>query len=248
MNAQHRPTPVQREHAIQRYDDVRRDLVAILDRKLADDARLATDELQRLAERRQIMEHVTQYVVPLRRYIERELAQLDDAGYVEKEMIDPADVLMDAVITAQEEIPEQITSSGVYPWLREICRQSVQEIAHIEHERLEQEVSLDAPQSRYGPEWPDRVRVLRAVLADPKAILPDDVLTERTTRHILENALKHLPERWREVFLLRSVDAWDDDEIAYAEGIDASEVELINLAARAYLRECLRDCSVLGQE
>jgi RNA polymerase sigma factor (sigma-70 family) len=243
-----RPAIPSRKYALQRYNDVRREIALTLEKKLTEDARLATDELHRIAHRREVMDQLTRYFVPLSRFVERELQLLTDGGAVEASSVDPEDVLMSVIVEAQEDIPENISSPGIFPWLREVCHRHIQEITSMAQERDSREQSLETPQSHFGTDWPDRVLVLREVLANPNAIIPDDFLEQEVTRRILDNALLYLPERWREVLLLRSVDGWDDDEIAQAEGIDVQEVELINLAARAYLRECLRDCDLLLEE
>jgi DNA-directed RNA polymerase specialized sigma24 family protein len=245
---QDQSTTVQRKYAIQRYDEIRREIARMLEKKLTEDAQLATDELHRIVQRREVMDQLTRYFVPLRRFVDRELHALIDEGYVEAESVDPEDVLMSAIVQAQEDIPADISSPGVFQWLREVCRSRIQEMTSTAHEQGVHEESLDAPQSLYGTDWPEHVLILREVLADPNALIPDAVLQQKLTKAILDQTLRYLPERWREVFLLRSVDAWDDDEIALAEGIDVQEVELINLAARAYLRECLRDCALLHED
>jgi RNA polymerase sigma factor (sigma-70 family) len=237
-----------RKQAGHRYEAARRDLALMLERKLNSDTRLATRELDKVLERRTTLERASHMLVPLSRFIDRELRKYVDEGRIEAELVEIEDILMAAIVTAHEELPDQIDSRGLYPWLRRVSQSHVRRAAHVEEERAQNERSLDAPIRIAGPEWPDRVLLLREVLADQSAVLPEEILQQREVVALLEDALDSLPERWREVFLLRSVDAWDDDEIAAVEGIDTAEVEIINLAARAYLRERLRESEAFELE
>lgn len=236
-----------RSSAIQRYDLARRDLVQTLERKLHTDTRLATRDLDRIDRRRQIMDQTSHILVPLSRFVEREIERLEAQGSIEKSLLDAEDVLMAVLTRAQDEIPDDITMPGIYPWLRQISLEHIAAAVESESERAFLERSLDSTIRRAGPDWPDHVLLLREVLADRNAVLPEEVIEQRVIWRILEHALDYLPERWREVFLLRSVDGWDDDVIAKTEGIDVRDVEMINIASRAYLRECLRDCQYLQE-
>ncbi len=237
-----------RQQTAYRYEAARRDLAQTLERRLNADTRLATRELDKILERRSTLERTSHMLVPLSRFIDRQLRQFMDEHRIEDGIVETEDVLMAAIVTAHEELPNQIDSKGLYPWLRRVSQTHIRKAVRAEEERALTEKSLDAPVRIAGPDWPDRVLLLREVLADQSAVLPDELLEQRQVAALLEGALDNLPERWREVFLLRSVDAWDDDEIAAVEGIDVGEVELINLAARAYLRECLRESELFELE
>jgi DNA-directed RNA polymerase specialized sigma24 family protein len=237
-----------KSRALERYESSRRALTHLLDQKLNTDTRLATRELDRIVHRRQIVEQTSYILVPLSRFVEREIQQRVDRGEIEEGLIEAEDVLMAVLIHAQEEIPDDMAVPGTYPWLRRVSQQYINDAVKSEVERADREQSLESTVRRAGPDWPDRVLLLREVLADPEAVLPDRVLEQRITWSILDHATDYLPERWREVFLLRSVDGWDDDEIALAEGIDVQDVELINVASRAYIRECLRDSEFFQDE
>lgn len=236
-----------REQAAFRYEAARRALASTLDHRLSADTALATREPDRLERRRQAIDRASHMLVPLSRFIKREVRLRTDRGEVEEQLVDPDDVLMSAVVAVLEEYPSKAEATGIYPWLRRTSNRIVRQSALEEAERARTERSLESPIQIAGPDWPDHVQVLREVLADPNAVLPEHVLGDREKWALMEAVLDNLPERWREVFLLRSVDAWDDDEIAKAEGIDVTEVEMINLAARAYLRESMRECELLRE-
>ena len=237
-----------KQQASYRYEAARRELAGKLEQRLDTDTRLATRELDRLVERRRAMDRASHMLVPLSRFIDREIRQFANQGAIEEGLVETEDVLMSAIISAQEDLPAHIDARGVFPFLRRISQKHIRQAVRAETERAATERSLDAPIRLAGSDWPDRVLLLREVLADQSAVLPEDVIEQEDTWALLESALNSLPERWREVFLLRAVDAWDDDEIANAEGIDVADVELINLAARAYLRECLRDSELRESE
>jgi RNA polymerase sigma-70 factor, ECF subfamily len=237
-----------RQQAAYRYESARRELSSTLEQRLNTDTRLATRELDLIVQRRRVMDQTSHMLVPLSRFIEREIRHWADEGRIEDGMVETEDVLMAAIISAQEQLPIDSIKPGMYPWLRRISQKQIRNVVRGEEERATTERSLEAPIRRVGPDWPDRVLLLREVLADQSAVLPEKVIEQSETWQLLEHAVDHLPERWREVFLLRSVDAWDDDEIALAEGIEVEDVELINLAARAYLREYLRESELFQDE
>lgn len=237
-----------RQQASYRYEAARRELAGKLEQRFNTDTRIATRELDRIVEHRRAMDRTSHMLVPLSRFIDREIRQFVDRDIIDDGMVETEDVLMSAVISAHDELPAHVHEKGVFPFLRRISQKHIRQAVRAETERAATERSLDAAIRLAGSGWPDRVLLLREVLADQSAVLPEDVIEQEGTWALLESALNSLPERWREVFLLRAVDAWDDDEIANAEGIDVSDVELINLAAREYLRECLRDSELLENE
>jgi DNA-directed RNA polymerase specialized sigma24 family protein len=251
-----------RQSAAFRYEAARRQLAKSLQRRLPAEYSRDTPQLklQRLRaesqadtpqlsvpeQRQLVVEHATNLLVPLSRFIMSEIQHQTDLGMVEEGLVDVEDILAATVVATAERAGAEGMPAALYPWLRRIAREQVQASVVAEAERSEVERSLDAPVKIAGEEWPDRAVLLKDVLADPNSLLPEEILEHRETWALLEHAIARLPERWREIFLLRTVDAWDDDEIALAEGVTVEEIELINLSSRAFLREYLQDSPLAG--
>ncbi len=136
-----------------------------------------------------------------------------------------------------QDAPQQ----GLFRWLRRLARQVIRTSIDAERRRIEHERSLEEPVAILGEEWPDQVVRLIDILADPHAELPEDLLLTHETQALLEQALDRLPELWREVFLMRTVDGWNEDIVAEAEGIPVEQVRSIVEISRAFLAEALRD-------
>jgi DNA-directed RNA polymerase specialized sigma24 family protein len=234
-----------RQKAAYRYDAERKKLSSHLEQRLRSDTRLVVREQDALQRRELALKQTTHMLVPLSRFIKDEIRRRSDQGAVEARLIDSEDILMATMIEAAERLPELPSTIGIYPWLRRLTQKTVRETVGATAEQVELESSLEAPIRVAGTDWPDRALLLIEVLEDPNAVVPEELLERQETRKLLEHGLDQLPARWREVFLLRSVDAWDDDEIAAAEGIDVSEVELINIAARAFLRDYFQENELL---
>jgi DNA-directed RNA polymerase specialized sigma24 family protein len=234
-----------RQRAAFRYEAERQKLSSHLEQRLRSDTRIAVREQDALQRRELALKQTTHMLVPLSRFIKEEIRRWSDEGAVEDRLVDTEDILMATIIEVAERLPELPSTVGIFPWLRRLTQKTVRETADATAERADLERSLEAPIRVAGTDWPDRALLLIEVLEDPNAVVPEELLERHETRELLEHGLDQLPARWREVFLLRSVDAWDDDEIAAAEGIDVSEVELINVASRAFLRDYFQENELL---
>jgi DNA-directed RNA polymerase specialized sigma24 family protein len=229
-----------RQSAAFRYEAARRQLAQSMDERIRrkKGRRL---QLETIPQQQMALDQATNLIVPLARYTRAEAQRWADLGVIEETLIDEEDMIAETILAAAERAGREGMPRAVFPWLRGIAREQVRQMVEAETERADVERSLDAPVKIGGEDWPDRAVLLRQVLADPNALLPDEIIEHRETWRLLEHAIARLPERWREIFLLRTVDAWDDDEIALAEDVTVEEIEFINLAARAFLRDLLLD-------
>ncbi|HMM75940.1 MAG TPA: RNA polymerase sigma factor [Gammaproteobacteria bacterium] len=76
-------------------------------------------------------------------------------------------------------------------------------------------------------------------VADTHAELPEQTLARLEARALIERKLEELPERFRLVFLLRSVEELDVDTVAELLDIPAATVRSRHFRAKAMLRELL---------
>lgn len=190
--------------------------------------------------RKRIAQHLLSHLRPLQRFVRRELRRWTGLRGLAPEAIAEEEVLDTVILRALDratEAPER----GFWRWLRGLVRREIRRRIDDELRRLHHERSLEEPVGYLGDEWPDQVVRLLDILADPTAALPEDIVVDEETRRILEQALDRLPERWREVFLLRAVDGWDVHDIAQSEGVSEGEVERIVQASRIFLADVLRE-------
>lgn len=69
---------------------------------------------------------------------------------------------------------------------------------------------------------------------------PDALLEQKQLRGILEQCVTKLPERFRNIFLLRELEGLSRDEIAEQLRLSASNIGVILHRARLALRDCLQ--------
>lgn len=238
-----------RTHALEptdaagQYEAARRQLARALVEYAADldAAAVPAPASRELARRRnEVIEIGLTFFGPLRRFVQHEVAHWGAMDGFEHDDAPIDDVVATIYLAAVERADEAPHARAFYTWLRRIGRLEVR-AALLEQERLSRvEVSLQAPVMTVG-EWPDRVIRLIAVLADPTAELPEDLLVSTEDAAVFDALLDKLPERWREVFLLRVIDGWAPDAIAEAEGIAAGDVRAIVESSRTFLRDWLEE-------
>ena len=87
--------------------------------------------------------------------------------------------------------------------------------------------------ARFGPDggWKS--------LPDDWRTLPEERLLANETLAVLRQAVDGLPERQREVFLLRDVEGWESDEVAAALEVSAGNERVLLHRARAKVRAAL---------
>ncbi len=242
MNAETpRIRPLEPTDVAEKYEAARRQLARALAEYAADlDATVPAASRELARRRNEVIETGLIFFGPLRRFVHHEVAhwRAIDGFTLEGAPID--DIVATIYLAAVEHADEAPNARAFYTWLRRIGRREVR-AALLEQERLNRvELSLHQPVMAVG-EWPDRVVQLIAVLADPTAPIPEDLLIAEEDTAVLDALLDKLPERWREVFLLRVVDGWEPDAIAEAEGIAAGDVRAIVESSRTFLRDWLEE-------
>lgn len=192
------------------------------------------------ARRATVAEAGAKYLGPLTRYVQREVTRWE-----ERSLVRPGTVAVDDIVAATFEgaleRAGEAPRAGLYAWLRRIARQEALVARLDEETRQRYEVSLESPVTVSSDEERGLVLRLIDVLADPHALLPEQILAHEAVRRALDRVLAKLPDRWREAFLLHALDGWPTAEIATAEGLDPTEVQPMLDASRLFLREWLGD-------
>lgn len=193
-----------------------------------------------VAERKAFAARLVEHLRPLRRFVQREIRRWVALGVVPPNTLNE-DELVDTVFVRALQHAGEAPQQGMFRWLRRLARRVVRSAADAERRRIAHERSLEEPVATIGDEWPERVVRLIDLLADPRAELPEDVLLAQETQALFDQVLDRLPELWREVFLMRVVDGWDEQAISEAEGIPPERVRAIVESSRAFLAEALRE-------
>jgi RNA polymerase sigma factor (sigma-70 family) len=191
------------------------------------------------ARRAEVVATAPSYFGPLTRYVQREVTRWEERGLIPPGAAAVGDIV-NATFAAAIERAGEAPSAGLYAWLRQIAKREALAARLEEEARRRIEVSLETPIA-VGDADRDLVLRLIDVLADPHAVLPEQILANEVVRRALDRALGRLPERWREAFLLHALDGWSLEAIADAEGFTLPEVQPVLDASRLFLREWLGD-------
>jgi RNA polymerase sigma factor (sigma-70 family) len=191
------------------------------------------------AHRAAVIESGMELIVPLRRFVERELQDWIAPEILQNGVVEVDDVVADIYLAAVDHAETAPVARAFYTWLRRIARREVRRTVLANDERAQRERSIYGVVSDYDEEWPEDVAQLIDLLADPNAELPEDMLERDEAREVLASVLMRLPEQWREIFLMKVVDGLQSEEISTFEGIDPQEVNWKVAMSREFLRSWL---------
>ena len=192
-------------------------------------------------QRAAVIESGLTLIVPLRRFVERELLAWVDPQLIEARTIEVDDIVADVYLQAVEQAETAPVARAFYTWLRRIARRQVRNAVLALDERAAREQSIYVRVEPVDEEWPEDVGRLIDMLADPNAVMPEDLALRQDIQMSINRVLIKLPEQWREIFLMRVVDDWTQAEISNAEGIDAQEVAWKIAMTREFLRSWLEE-------
>jgi RNA polymerase sigma factor (sigma-70 family) len=177
----------------------------------------------------------------LGRFVSAEIAFWIDHGAIESNLLDADDILSTTYLKALEQQDSAPGGRGLYPWLRRIAKSEIKRSAIRKSTRSATEVSLEEPVLEWGPGWPDRTKRLRDVLHDERSKTPQQVVEDQELKRSVDRVLRRLPETWREIYLLSTVDEWSDVDIARIESLETERVRWILDASQAFLAEWVSD-------
>lgn len=192
-------------------------------------------------QRAAVIEAGLELVVPLRRFIDTELHTWVDQELIDRRIIEVDDIMADVYIEAVEHAGTAPVARAFYTWLRRIARRQVRNAVLAVDQQATRETSVNRPVVVEDEEWPDEVLQLFETLADPAAELPAELFERRELLEAMAPHLARLPEQWREVFLLSTVDGWETPEIAELEGLDPTGTEHRIAVARELLRSWMEE-------
>lgn len=239
----------QRQEARQRHEHARQRLSAELGDRVQALAEVSPRELMvpedNYTHRAALIESGLQLITPLRRFIGQELEQWVDPALLERGVFEVDDIVAATYIAAVDQAESAPVARAFYTWLRRTARRQIRaailEVAERDHhEKSLYTAVYDAGASDNDIEdWPDDVRQLIDILADPNAPLPEDILELQAMQGTMNPLLNKLPEQWREVFLMQAVDEWSPEEISILEGLDPKDIAWKVAMSREFLRSWL---------
>ena len=182
------------------------------------------------------------YLRPLVNYARRRIRYYESTGELAPGFVHPIEVVDQALVEALRRYRELPPDSPLYPWLRRFVRRVLNNLVREARQRR-REISLEQPiggnyDSDYLMERPIR---LMDVLPDPTAPIPEEIIERREFQSALASIIGHLPESWREPFLMHMVDGMSVEEIARIEGQKPEDIRYRIELARNYLKEMLTE-------
>lgn len=239
----------QQEDARQRYEVARERLTGELGTRVSALAGVPPQAIvpadATYDQRAVVIESGLELIVPLRRFVEGELLGWVDPDVVEMHAIEVDEIVADVYLEAVEQADSAPVARAFYTWLRRIARRQVRNAVLALDERAERERSIYLTVSDTDidadDEWPDDVTQLIDILADPNAVMPEELLEREELQAAIARVLIRLPEQWREIYLMNVVDGWNQEDISNAEGIDSAEVDWKIRMTREFLRSWIEE-------
>lgn len=185
---------------------------------------------------RHLRERPHDLVERLASYVGYELSRRTTMG-----QLDPGDVLRDEVVdnafaSALTRLKEGTPIRDLHTYLRSRAQDMIRrEIRRVAFER-QRMLSLDQVIHNEDADPGEQV-TLADVIPDTESRDLDTVAIDGETLSYLIEAMSGLPDRWRSIFLERTIRGKSAQWIAEQEEIDIDEVRRIVVLSRDYLRE-----------
>jgi RNA polymerase sigma-70 factor (ECF subfamily) len=154
--------------------------------------------------------------------------------------VDPSDVVQEALIEAVRQLSDYLEKRPLpfYPWLRQLALDRLAALRRQHLRAQRRSISREEVAAHLLSEE-SALELAGRLLA--RGSSPSDRLQQEELRNQLRAALDRLPERDREVLVLRHLEQLPVDEIAAILGITAGAVYTRHLRALERLRTLLGD-------
>ncbi len=149
---------------------------------------------------------------------------------------DPSDVVQEALVTANQRLSEYLSQRPVafYPWIRRIAFERLIELHRHHFDRRKRSVQRKAPQ----PLSEQSAQALADQLVDPRSGPVREVIRAEMRSRLLA-ALQTLPEKYREVLILRHLEQLSTADTAEVLQVVESTVKTRYYRAIAHLTDHL---------
>ncbi|HXE90981.1 MAG TPA: sigma factor-like helix-turn-helix DNA-binding protein [Terriglobales bacterium] len=196
-----------------------------------------------------IRSYVNVNLARLERFVERELRYREAAGLIDPGWITREDVIDEAIATALANGEERPQPLSLERWLYRLSIRALSEIDARDHEHVPAAVPLETSarkqnvratdDSQLQYHQPDELLLEEEVIADRRALTPEEIAASDEVLQQVERALLHAPARDREAFVLFAIEGFTIEEIAAATDRSVTDVRASIAAAREHLRRTL---------
>jgi RNA polymerase sigma factor (sigma-70 family) len=210
--------------------------------------------LSRDAKPEAIEELISQHVPRLSQYVQREIAYYLATDELIPDLAPVEAVVDETVMRALTEYEARPANLPFDRWLitlaSDVLDQRLQqaqlsrEAAGRDEARVEQRLSRVPPEQQgcgvedemYDWYQPDENLHLEDIVADPHTPSPEEIATHRQLQQELDQTIAFLPKRWRDVFVLHSIEDFSLEQVSLVTGQSLEEIQQDLQSAREFLR------------
>lgn len=198
------------------------------------------------------VEGIDRHLTDLYNFVRREIANRQARGEILSGEMSAEKIVDEAATKSIKQFDSRPVGMKFGSWLRQLALDAVQrrcEEIKFEREslmRLEDDgwVATSAAEAIIEDEifdyfQPDNMLRLEDLVADKRVPTPEEVLLQRELQQYVNQTLAKLPRRWREAFVLYSVEGLSLEETARVMRAPIETARRNVEMAREFLRECL---------
>lgn len=203
--------------------------------------------------KREAVEAIDRHLTELYNFARREIASRQVAGGLSACDLMPEEVLDEVALTALERLDARPAGLDFQSWLFQLALECLdrrareikaepESLLHLENApQLSKSAADDEIFEFYRPY--EEIR-LESLIADERVPTPEEALARREFQRYINRTLATLPRRWREAFVLYSVEGLTLEEVARVLRLPVDSARRFIELAREYLRECLMEAGV----
>lgn len=259
------PSPV--EATRRAFDEISRQLVAYLDEQRREGfwARTSRNLGARASGRvspatqREAVEEIDRYLPTLFNFARREIAYRQTVGDLVAGDLGAEEVVDEVALAALERFDERPRELAFDRWLLQLALDAIERrVSEVKEERenllrVEEDVPETPPEEEVAHEGdeifefyqPDEDLRLADLIRDERVPTPEEALARRELQQHIVRTLASLPRRWREAFVLYSVEGLTLEETARVTRRPVDDVRRAVELAREHLRECLVEAGAI---
>ncbi|MCS6806966.1 MAG: sigma-70 family RNA polymerase sigma factor [Acidobacteriota bacterium] len=190
-------------------------------------------------------------------YVRRAMEHFQATGELDAEAVPSEAIIDETVMRAMGDYQANPPTSAVEDWLArladEVFKQRIEqeqqrrEAATQEEQPVEQRLSRVSPQQKgsavedemYIWYQPDEKLHWEDIVPDPHVPSPEEIVARRQFQQEIEQVIATLPKRWRDVFVLHTIEDFTLEQVCLVTGQSLEEVQRDYQAARDFLRRQL---------